>query len=75
MQVLLFASLAEVVGSRALEVEAPATVGDLVTLLNIGWPVLAAQPYRVAVDQRYAAAEQILSGTEEVALIPPVSGG
>ena len=75
MQVLLFASLAEVVGSRALEVEAPATVGDLVTLLNSGWPVLAGQPYRVAVDQRYAAAEQTLSGAEEVALIPPVSGG
>lgn len=75
MQVLLFASLAEVVGSRALEVEAPATVGDLVTLLNSGWPALAGQSYRVAVDQTYAGLDQSLSGAEEVALIPPVSGG
>lgn len=75
MQVLLFASLAEAVGLRSLEVEAPGTVAELVALLNSRWPQLAGQTYRVAVDQCYATAELALQGDEEVALIPPVSGG
>ncbi|MFT7461679.1 MAG: molybdopterin synthase sulfur carrier subunit [Pseudohongiellaceae bacterium] len=75
MEVLLFAGLAEVVGARSLEVESPETVGQLIELLHGGWPALAGQPFRVAVDHRYASAEQSLAGAREVALIPPVSGG
>ena len=78
MQVLLFAGLAETLGTRTLEVEAdpaPTTVAELERWLRQARPELAVQPFRIAVDQRYAPADQPLTGGEELALIPPVSGG
>lgn len=78
MQVLLFAGLAEALGTRTLEVDVeplPATVGALEAWLREARPELASRPFRVAVDQRYGSADQLLTGAEELALIPPVSGG
>jgi len=75
MQVLLFAGLAESLGTRAVQVEAAATVGELVRQLKERWPELAGRVFRVAVDRHYASEDESLTGSEEVALIPPVSGG
>jgi molybdopterin converting factor subunit 1 len=75
MRVLLFAGLAESLGTRSVEVEHAATVGELVQQLHERWPQLAQLSYRVAVDQRYASEADSLAGGEELALIPPVSGG
>ena len=78
MRVLLFAGLAEACGQPALDLpdtQAPATVGDLEARLRAGFPALAARPFRMAVNRRYATgAERVVPG-DEVALIPPVSGG
>ena len=78
MRVLLFAGLAEVAGQRELtldEEDPPRTVGELQARLREQWPALASRPFRVAVNQRYAAAEDALGDGDELALIPPVSGG
>jgi len=78
LHVLLFAGLAEDVGSRELVLDdgdLPATVGELERRLRDRWPVLAPATFRVAVNRSYVGGEHELRPGDEVALIPPVSGG
>ena len=78
LTVLLFASYAERLGapSVALTVRDGATVGDLLGRIAQlpGADGLPPSPL-VAVNQRYAARDQVLAAGDEVALIPPVAGG
>jgi len=72
--VRLFAMLRERAGSNQIEIELPegALVSDAlerVRALTDGVPVV------MAVNQEYAERDAILHGGDEVALIPPVSGG
>ena len=79
VDVLLFANLAELVGTRSVSVELrpDSTVADMLDELEDMHPVL--QPWRsklaVAVDGRYARPETIIQPNQDIALIPPVSGG
>ena len=78
MRVLLFAGLAEALGRPALELPdegAPLTVGALEEKLRAEHAALAGRPFRVAVNHRYGTAGDTLSPGDEIALIPPVSGG
>ncbi|MGD9935027.1 MAG: molybdopterin converting factor subunit 1 [Dehalococcoidia bacterium] len=77
--VLLFASLAEAVGTRRLDVAAEP--GD--TVATVRDRVVAAHPQlarfvptlMVAVDEVYATDDDPVPPGATVALIPPVSGG
>jgi molybdopterin converting factor subunit 1 len=74
VRVALFAGLRERAGATELTLELPdgASVGDALaqlTGLTDGVPVV------LAVNREYAHAEDILRAGDEVALIPPVSGG
>jgi molybdopterin converting factor subunit 1 len=79
VQVRLFASLAERVGSRTLELELEqgATVAGAWTRLVERYPSLAESGVRplVACDMVYAAWDAPLEGVREIAFLPPVSGG
>jgi molybdopterin converting factor subunit 1 len=78
VRVLLFAGLAEALGQPVLELpegELPATVGALESRLREAHAALAGRPFRVAVNRRYALAADPLAPGDEIALIPPVSGG
>ncbi|MCL6521283.1 MAG: molybdenum cofactor biosynthesis protein MoaE [Firmicutes bacterium] len=79
MAVRLFAGAAEAAGSRQLEVElaAGSTAGQLLDRLLGEYPGLArfGPSLLVAVNRRYAGRETPLAEGDEVALIPPVSGG
>ena len=77
VQVRLFASYREAAGTPRLEVPllAGASVRDLLELLSARLPALKAAPGLVAVNHAYVAAESGLNDGDEVALIPPVSGG
>lgn len=79
LPVFLFASLREAAGARTLTVSLPedASVAALRTRLGETHPALAPLLARaaVAVNQEYADDTQRLSPGDEVALIPPVSGG
>lgn len=79
VKVLLFASLKEQVGERSVSVSLPdtATVHDLLHALTERFPSIAARlnMARVAVNEEYATAATGLHNGDEVALIPPVSGG
>ncbi len=74
----LFAGLRERAGADRLEVEVPegAVVADVLAALA-DTPVGALRPGQcvVALDREYAAADAPIAGAQEIALIPPVSGG
>jgi molybdopterin synthase catalytic subunit len=74
VSVRLFAGLRERAGSRTLELELPegARVADALAAcgaLTDGVPVV------MAVNREYADGERVLLAGDELALIPPVSGG
>ena len=77
VRVLFFGVLRDEMGvpERVLEVAAGGTAGDVVESCRAGaeggvWGALA-----VAVNQEYAGRERVLAEGDEVALLPPVSGG
>jgi molybdopterin converting factor subunit 1 len=79
VRVLYFAILKDVFGREREELELPAgeSVGGLLEVLR-GRGVAAGNVWgsiAVAVNQEYAQAAQMLSDGDEVALLPPVSGG
>ncbi len=79
VNVRLFAVYRERAGRNELRVELPAgaTVADLVRLVDESHPGLCFSPNAmvVAVNQEYAQRTHRLQPGDEVALIPPVSGG
>ncbi len=80
VQVRLFAMLRERAGSSRIELELPdgATVGDALAKLAAGGPLgglIELLPVRMAVNRDYASADTVLGPDDELALIPPVSGG
>jgi molybdopterin converting factor subunit 1 len=83
VRVLYFGVLREMLGrsDEAMELGEGATVGELLRVLrgrasnesmanDRTWKGLA-----VAVNREYVGAETVLRGGDEVALLPPVSGG
>ncbi|TAK27931.1 MAG: molybdopterin converting factor subunit 1 [Chloroflexota bacterium] len=77
--VRLFASYREIVGQTRLDVEVPegATAGDLLRMFVERYPRLGdlAGGTLLAVNRDYAGAETQLRESDEVAFVPPVSGG
>jgi molybdopterin converting factor subunit 1 len=77
VRVRLFASYREAAGTARFEtaLAAGARVQDLLDELAPRIPALTAAPGMVAVNLNYVGPEFVLHDTDEVALIPPVSGG
>lgn len=79
IKVRLFAVIADIAGARELEIELPdeATGRELLDELKARFPKLAGlEPsLKLAVNQEYVSWDHKLSPADEVALIPPVSGG
>ena len=77
VQVRLFASARECVGTTPLSQTLPAgaTVGDLSAQLYDNYPGLRDLRLRYAVNTAYAGQETELHDGDEVACIPPVGGG
>jgi molybdopterin converting factor subunit 1 len=77
--VRLFAALAEAAGARSFPLEVPAgsSVCDVRNLVAARFPRVQGLCERsgFAVNAEYVDAEQALNDGDEVALIPPVSGG
>lgn len=78
LKIALFGITKEIVGVPTLELTAPeaTTVADLMAQLRTQYPPLAdLTSFAVAVNSDYAAEEYRLRENDEIALIPPVSGG
>jgi len=81
VEVRLFAMLREGAGTGSLDLRLPsgATVADALAALGdrdarLG-ELLARLPVTAAVNREYAGSEEVLEDGDELALIPPVSGG
>jgi molybdopterin converting factor subunit 1 len=77
VRVLFFAYLRERCGVRELALELPegATVDDLWRSLATRFDGLPSEPPRFAVNRVYVDKAETLHDNDELALIPPVSGG
>jgi len=79
MRVLFFAQLQDVTGCAAMELPSPSPLnpGQLWAALLEKFPALGAHRgnVRLARNWEYADAESQFTNGDEVALIPPVSGG
>jgi len=79
IHIKLFASVREIVGQKELILEVPdgMTASALPQQLAAQYPRLRTLVsfLKVAVNQEYADGERVLAEGDEVALLPPVSGG
>ena len=79
VRVLLFARLSELAGTRETELEVGEglTVADAYDILSQRYPDISELRASVmfAVNSEYATPSQALKPGDELALIPPVSGG
>lgn len=79
LRIKLFAAMSELAGSSDVEAELPdgATVADLRRELAKQIPLARTLLSRsgIAVNHDFAENDQVLQANDEVAVIPPVSGG
>ena len=75
INVLFFGSTADIVGTRAITIETPATTADLLTLLERDHPRLASAKLLISINQEYAAGDAAINDNDEVAIFTAVSGG
>jgi molybdopterin converting factor subunit 1 len=85
INIRLFASLREIAGSGQITLEVSskeganmvATVGDLMKKIAKVYPAFLSQkiPISIALNGKLANYNSILKDRDEVALLPPVSGG
>ena len=79
MKILLFGITREIAGQSRIDIPAGAditTVKALKSWLGRQYPAMQGlTSLAVAVDNEYAEDEDLLSAGQEIALIPPVSGG
>lgn len=77
VKVLAFGIVKEILGDSKAEIEVnESTVDALKKILEHTYPRLKQlASYMIAVNDEYAQPAQSISTTDEIAIIPPVSGG
>ena len=80
VKLLLFAGCREAVGSRELEIELPETVSTVRAAMEVvlsRFPQLRgiSKSVAVAINAEYVAGDAPIADGDELAIIPPVSGG
>lgn len=83
MKILYFAWMRQRTGIGEEDIALPATVKDVASLLdwlkgrgpNFAEALQDTSAIRIAVNQEFATLDTALTGNEEVALFPPMTGG
>jgi molybdopterin synthase sulfur carrier subunit len=78
VKLLAFGIVRDVVGGSTTGVEVPnaCSVGVLKELLTNSYPALSSlSSFTIAVNGEYALTDTVIKSGDEVAIIPPVSGG
>jgi sulfur-carrier protein len=77
LKIKTFGISRDILGGREVELDVNGTsVGDLRKALSSRYPELdKLNSLFIAVNQEYAPDENVLTEKDEIALIPPVSGG
>jgi molybdopterin converting factor small subunit len=73
--VLIFGELKDITQTRAIEALPAMTVKRMRDTLAERWPALEGKTYLVAINQKMASDDDLISDDAEVALMPPFSGG
>lgn len=82
-KLLYFARLRETLGVSGEELELPATVADVKSLIELlrqrggAWEteLAAGKSFRIAVNQDMAEPDSAIRNGDEIAIFPPVTGG
>ncbi len=78
INILLFGITKELAGQQKLQMQLPeaTNVADFKKLLNKEYPkLIELDSLAIAVNSEYASDDIVLQANDEIALIPPVSGG
>lgn len=78
MKVLCFGIAKDIIGESSIMIDGSgvSSVIELRQYLNTQFPKFAEYtPYRIAINQAFADEQDVLSAVDEIAIIPPVSGG
>ncbi|AZA98438.1 MoaD/ThiS family protein [Chryseobacterium joostei] len=78
IKILTFGIAKDILGAseKEIDVDEGLNVKQLKNILEEDFPQLQKlKSYFIAVDEEYAEDDQIISITNEIAIIPPVSGG
>lgn len=70
----LFGLIAEKAGASTIELEA-STLSELRARLTERIPELSSLSHAIAVDRAIAKDDRTLTGSEEIAVLPPFAGG
>lgn len=78
LEIKLFGIAREIIGQKTweLSVDQPITVKEFTEQLKIQYPDFARlQSILIAINNEYAQDGQVINAEDEIAIIPPVSGG
>lgn len=78
IKLIAFGIARDILGNRenTFEWNKEPTIGLLKDWLVENYPALSdLRHFHLAINESYAAEEDVFSGTDEIVLIPPVSGG
>ncbi len=78
INILAFGIVKEIFGSSVASIELPeaSTVAQLIATIKDKYPTTKnLSSFAIAVNGAYATSETILKQSDEIAIIPPVSGG
>ena len=79
LHILLFAGDRDKMKEPHISIDVPmaTTIGDLAQRLNQAYPSIFTRPKELvfAINRNYAAFDEVVSEDDEIAIIPPVSGG
>ena len=75
IKVLLFGELAELAGSEKLLLNNIDSTSEAIELLRSTYPALASKKYAIALNKQLIKDTQPMINGDELALLPPFSGG
>jgi len=75
IRLLAFGQMAEIVTSASVAIDIDGNTNDLKKALTTNFPDIANIPYAIAVNNTLVTTPIILTEHDEVALLPPFSGG
>jgi sulfur-carrier protein len=75
MTIKVFGQLTDVIGHDSVELDVRPTVGEMRSLLYEKYPLLASKKFNVAIENKIASDELLLTDHVVICLLPPYSGG
>lgn len=76
IEILLFAQLQETIGKQKIEAPlAGKTVAEVKEWLTSEYPLISLKQAMTAVNEEFARDAQVVNEGDQIAFIPPISGG